>query len=83
MPTIAGIVAWRVRKGDVVVAGELLGEIIDIDDHEAPRVPITTLTGGVVFGMRAVKLVRPGQIIIKVAGPETLSWRAKGNLLTM
>ncbi len=83
MPDAAGLVAWRVKPGDEVAAGEILGEIVDPDDPDRPRVPIVSNTAGVVFGMRRHKLVRPGQIIIKVAGCESLSWRKAGNLLTM
>jgi predicted deacylase len=54
-----GVVAWRVHPGDEVEAGALLGEIVDIDDVDAPRVPLVTSTAGVVFGRRGHKLVRP------------------------
>lgn len=76
-----GVVAWRVGPGDEVAAGQLLGEIVDVEDLDAPRVAVLSATSGVVFGMRSHKLVRPGQIIVKVAGREVLPWR-KGNLLT-
>ena len=48
---------------------------------DAPRVPVTTRVAGIVFGLRCHCLVRPGQIIIKVAGDAPLEWRT-GNLLT-
>mmetsp|Transcript_14197 Transcript_14197/g.14827 ORF Transcript_14197/g.14827 Transcript_14197/m.14827 type:complete len:407 (-) Transcript_14197:52-1272(-) len=76
-----GVVAWRVHPGDEVKEGDILGEIVDIDDLEAPRVPIRTSTSGIVFGRRGHKLVRPGQIIIKVSGIQPLEWR-KGYMLT-
>lgn len=76
-----GIVAWKVRPGDVVEKGTVLGEIVDIEDPDSPRVPVVSRTGGVVFSMARHKLVRPGQVIIKVAGEEVLEWRV-GNLLT-
>ena len=79
--TCGGIVAWRVRKGAIVKEGELLGEIINMEDPDASRVPITAKVSGVVFSMSRHKLVRPGQVVIKVAGKEPLSWRI-GNLLT-
>lgn len=77
----AGVVCWRVKAGDLVEAGDILGEIVDIEDPDAPRVPVTTSATGIIFGMRSHRLVRPGQIIIKVSGAEPLEWR-KGNLLT-
>ena len=77
----SGVVAWRVKPGQVVADGDLLGEIIDCEDPEAPRVPVRARTSGVVFSMSRHKLVRPGNVIIKVAGVEPLPWRT-GNLLT-
>jgi predicted deacylase len=78
---VAGVVAWKVPVGAMVAAGDLLGEIVNIEDPDAPRIPVTSATSGIIFGMRNHKLVRPGQIIIKVAGDSPLEWR-KGNLLT-
>ena len=75
------MVAWRVRPGAIVNAGDVLGEIVNIEDPDAPRTPVLTRASGLVFGMRSHKLVRPGQIIIKVAGEQPLDWRT-GNLLT-
>ena len=77
----AGIVAWQVRPGDEVLKGRILGEIVDIENPDAPRMPIVSATSGMVFSMARHKLVRPGQVIIKVAGSEVLEWRV-GNLLT-
>jgi len=77
----AGLVAWRVKPGQVVQSGQIVGEIVDCEDPGAPRVPVKVRTSGVVFSMARHKLVRPGAIIIKVAGNEPLPWRT-GNLLT-
>lgn len=76
-----GVVAWKVHPGDEVQAGDLLGEIVDIDDADAPRVPINAATSGIVYGRRKHKLIRPGQTIVKVAGEKPLEWR-KGYMLT-
>lgn len=70
-----GVVSWKVHPGDEVEEGDLLGEIIDIDDIDAPRVPIRTSTSGIVFGRRGHKLVRPGQLLIYVSGMKPLEWR--------
>lgn len=77
----SGIVAWQVRPGEAVSKGDILGEIVDIENPDAPRMPIVSATSGIVFSMARHKLVRPGQVIIKVAGSEVLEWRV-GNLLT-
>lgn len=79
--TKAGIVVWSVRPGDIVIKGQILGEIIDIEDPDAVRTSVCSRTNGIVFSMARHQLVRPGQVIIKVAGDEVLEWR-KGNLLT-
>jgi uncharacterized protein len=76
-----GVVAWKVRPGDFVQEDQLLGEIIDIEDVDAVRLPIVSRTAGIVFGMRQDRLVNPGQIIIKIAGAQSLHWR-RGHLLT-
>lgn len=80
-PSKMGVVAWRVRPGEEVAEGQVLGEIVDVENIDEARVPIVSRTSGIVFGMRSHKLVRPGQIIVKVAGHSPLPWRT-GNLLT-
>lgn len=80
-PPKMGVVAWRVRPGDEVVEGQVLGEIVDVEYIDEERVPLVSRTNGIVFGMRNHKLVRPGEIIIKVAGSTPLPWR-KGKMLT-
>jgi predicted deacylase len=80
-PSKMGVVAWKVRPGQEVSEGQVLGEIVDMEYIDEPREPIISRTSGIVFGMRTHKLVRPGQIIIKVAGRSPLPWR-KGKMLT-
>eukprot|EP01039_Chlorochromonas_danica_P002942 gene2942-3210_t len=78
---VAGVLAWKVHPGDQVEAGQLLGEVVIVDDIDAPRVPLRARTAGIVFGMHRHKLSIPGEIVVKVAGKEVLPWR-KGHLLT-
>lgn len=77
-----GVMAWKVRPGSKVSVGDLLGELVDVENVDTPRIPLLARTSGVVFSMRRHKFVRPGQVVIKIAGREPLSWR-KGNLLTI
>lgn len=63
---VAGVVAWRVHPGDHVNTGDVLGEVLDVADLDAPRVQLVSRTCGIVFGMRGHKLVWPGEIIVKV-----------------
>lgn len=77
----AGLIVWKARVGQRVQAGELLGEIVDIEDPNRPRTAIAAKTSGLVFGRRRQRLAVPGQVIVKVAGEEKLEWRS-GLLLT-
>jgi len=77
----AGVISWKVKAGDYVEEGQVLGEVVDIEDCDAPRVPITSKTRGIVYGIRPFKLAVPGKIVIKVAGDHSLEWRT-GQLLT-
>jgi uncharacterized protein len=75
------VVAWSVRPGAIVCNGQLLGEIVNIENPDAERTPVLSRTDGILFSMARSKLVRPGQVIAKVAGSTVLGWRT-GNLLT-
>lgn len=76
-----GVLAWRVRSGDVVEQGQLLGEIVTIQDPFAPRVPIHARNAGIIYGMNSRKMAMPGDVLMKIAGDKPLPWRT-GNLLT-
>lgn len=77
----AGVIVWNVAPGDTVNCGDILGQIVDVTDMYAPRTNVVARNSGVIFGGTSDKLVRPGQVIIKVAGDTPLPWRS-GNLLT-
>ena len=78
-----GILVFRKSLGDYVMPGDLLGEIVNVEDVYAPRSEVRSRSEGIVFVTISPgnRLVRPGQIIMKVAGKEELPWR-DGNLLT-
>ena len=59
----------------------MLGEIVDVADVDAPRIPITSQVSGVVFGRQNQRMAKLGDIVIKVAGKDPLPWRV-GKLLT-
>lgn len=63
---VCGVVAWRVRPGDHVNTGDVLGEIVNVADLSASRRSLVSRTCGIVFGMRGHKLVSPGEIVVKV-----------------
>jgi predicted deacylase len=60
--------------------GQLLGEIVDIEDIDAARIPIVGKTSGIVFGLNRHKLAVPGEVVVYVAGNHSLDWR-QGHLL--
>jgi predicted deacylase len=78
--TAPGIIAWKVKAGDYVKNGQLLGEIVDIEDIDAARIPIVGKTSGIVFGLNRHKLAVPGEVVVYVAGNHSLDWR-QGHLL--
>lgn len=73
----AGIVAYKVQKGDMVKKGDLIAEIIDPLAQESmqARTPVYCETSGLILSRRSHKLVAPGDSITKVVGKENLSYR--------
>lgn len=76
---MAGVVVWRREPGERVEAGEVLGEVFDPTDPFAERAPLRATVAGVIYGRIPLHLVRPGQIVVKVAG--AVAFRT-GHLLT-
>lgn len=76
----AGLVVWRVAVGARTVPGQVVADLVDpTADPGASATPLIATTAGVVFGRVRVKMVRPGQIVAKIAGAVTVR---KGYLLT-
>jgi predicted deacylase len=71
----ARVVAYREKLGAEVAAGAVLAEIIDpaAVDPAAARVAVRCTASGVFFARRHTMLVRPDDVIGKVAGPDTLA----------
>jgi predicted deacylase len=78
---VPGVLTWKVKVGDRVEKGQLLGEIVNIEDVDAPRTPILAGTSGLIWGMDHQKLAVPGDVILYIAGNSELEWR-KGRLMT-
>jgi predicted deacylase len=72
-----GIVSFAKAPGDHVEAGEVVAEIIDpLAEHERnARAPLVSRTSGILFARRWDRIVRPGQVVCKVAGPSPLPGR--------
>jgi predicted deacylase len=79
-----GVVVFFKQPGDKITAGETLAEIIN---PLAPTVtdriqPVGALTDGLLYACSADRLARPGRILAKIAGRQSL--RPEGaNLLTL
>lgn len=43
---MSGILAWKVGPGDFVAEGQLLGEVVNMEDPFAARTPIVSRTAG-------------------------------------
>ena len=67
-----GVVAYREKLGAEVAAGTALAEIIDpaSADPAVARLSVRCTASGVFFAKRHTMLVRPDDVIGKVAGPE-------------
>lgn len=78
-----GILLFKKSLGDMVKPGDVVAEIVSIEDVDAPRTLVKSRSEGVLFNTISPsnRLVRPGQILMKVAGDKELEWR-EGNLLT-
>ncbi len=79
----AGVVAYHKHLGDIVQAGEVVAELIDLlaGDPTKARTPIISKASGLFFARMNEKLARPGAEICKVAGKDPLEHRKGGRLL--
>ncbi len=82
--TREGLIAWKIELGDTISKGDLLAEIIDIDqiDLSVARTPVYAAQSGYVFSIHSDRLVRPGTIICKIAGATSLENRQGAQLLS-
>lgn len=81
---VGGIVAWQAPVGAQVKIGDHVADIIDIteSDPAKARTPIMAQQTGILFSHHTDHLARPGQIIGKIAGKDSLAHRQGGPLLT-
>ena len=77
-----GIALWKVKIGDMVEKGQLVAEIMNVENIDAPRIPAYSKCDGLVLTVINNQLIRPGQHLMKIIGKEPLEWRV-GNLLTL
>jgi predicted deacylase len=74
-----GILAYRRALGESLAVGDIIAEIVD---PLGPRVPVRSRAAGLLLSRRRNRFVRPGDIVAKIVGTETLPERVGGNLLS-
>ncbi len=71
----SGVVIYRAELGDRIAAGQLIAEVVDPTgaNPALSRTEVRSGTDGVLFCRRHTMLVRPDDVIAKVAGPNPLA----------
>ena len=79
---VGGVIAYAVALGQQVRKGDVIAWVVD--PSAAPgeaRTPVTTQASGLVLSRRSHRYVRPGMVLAKVVGKETLPYREGSYLL--
>jgi len=81
---VSGVIAYAKDPGDAVAAGEVVAVVVDPmnPDFTGARTELTSRCDGVLYGRSADRLARPGKVLCKIAGTESLPDRLSGALLT-
>jgi predicted deacylase len=71
---VAGVVVYKRPLGSQVAAGDVVAEIVNPDaDHPArARTPLRSQAAGIFYGARHTRLVRPNDVVAKIAGQTVL-----------
>jgi predicted deacylase len=79
---VGGVIAYAVALGQEVKAGDTIAWIVDPSAPPAEaRTPVTTRASGLVLSRRSHRYVRPGMVLAKVVGKDTLPHRQGTYLL--
>lgn len=81
IPDTPGIIAYKREVGDMVEAGDVIAEIVDVRKIDGARTPVHAPTSGRMFARSLTKLARPGMSIATIFGTEPIRGRETGNLL--
>ncbi len=75
----AGLLAYRVKLGDLVKQGDVLADLIALDGEGAfvKRIPVLAGTDGVIISRNINKYVWPGCSVAKIVGKEKLEIRGE------
>jgi uncharacterized protein len=80
--TATGIIAWKKALGSAVQRGDIIAEILPLDQQlGTPRIPVVSPVNGVLVARHHIRLVRAGQRIGMAAGTEPLPGRITGQLM--
>ncbi|HMT94610.1 succinylglutamate desuccinylase/aspartoacylase family protein [uncultured Thiothrix sp.] len=73
----AGLLAYKVKLGDVVQQGDVLADLIALDGEGAfvERIPVLAGTDGVIISRNIHKYVWPGCSVAKIVGKQPLASR--------
>ena len=80
----AGVITRLAAVGATVRAGDVVAELADPLDLEHPgaRTSVVSAAAGLVFARTDLRIARPGDVLVKVAGAQPLAHRAGAALLT-
>lgn len=79
-----GLLVYKHGLNAMIQEGETFAEIILLDQPPpSNRLPVVAKTQGVLMAMTHRKLVKPGDLIAKIAGQSPLEHRQVGNLLQL
>jgi predicted deacylase len=70
-----GVVVYKAPLGATVAAGQIVAEILDplAEEPARRRVPVRSRTDGLLYQRKRTRLVRPGQVICRIAGTRRLA----------
>ena len=79
---IAAVVSYHKSPGDRVLPGDVVCTLFDISEYESEksRIEIAATVAGVMYSRRCDRLTRPGQILCRIAGKDSIPGK-KGPLL--
>lgn len=71
---IAGVVSYNKQPGDRVSPGDVVCTVFDVSEYDTDksRVELTASVEGMMFARRLDRLTRPGQVLCRIAGKESM-----------
>ncbi|UJF24451.1 succinylglutamate desuccinylase/aspartoacylase family protein [Suttonella sp. R2A3] len=69
----SGLLDFKVAAGARVCQGDVVANLIDLDDPNATPTPLTATTDGIVYALGRNHLVRPGHVVVQIAGQKAIS----------